>query len=116
MCVCSARVLLAAAAKGPAPEKQGPQLPVHGTAFAAFCKLPRDDRGAAGTVHLIDNAVHDYAGARIKPGVAADLDGLNIHIYSFFRLDNGTRIYVHPEHPGSEFNSELGQATLWVPS
>jgi hypothetical protein len=48
-----------------------------------------------------------HAGARIKPGVAADLDGLNIHIYSFFRLDDGTRVYVHPEHPGSQFNSEL---------
>lgn len=46
----------------------------------------------------------NYMGARITATEAASLDGLNIHNYSYARLDdggNGTRLGVHPEHPAS---------------
>jgi hypothetical protein len=36
--------------------------------------------------------------------VAPKIDAVNIHVYSFFNLDNGTRVAVHPEHYGSAMN------------
>ena len=47
-----------------------------------------------------------YVGARVSEAIAPKLDALNLHIYSFFSLMNGTRIAVHPEHPGSHMNGE----------
>lgn len=47
--------------------------------------------------------------------MAAKLDALNYHTYSFFRLDDGTRIYVQPEHPGSNFNGGWVGWHLWGP-
>jgi len=46
------------------------------------------------------------AGARVSQAIAPKLSGLNLHIYSFFTLLNGTTVAVHPEHWGSEMNGE----------
>jgi hypothetical protein len=52
----------------------------------------------------------NYMGARITATEAVSLDGLNVHNYSYSRLDdggNGTRIGVHPEHPSSSMREIL---------
>lgn len=46
----------------------------------------------------------NYLGARLPEDLAPKIDALNLHIYSFFHLDNGLRVGVHPEHPGSSMN------------
>ncbi len=51
-----------------------------------------------------DLQFRNYIGARIPESAIGDLDGINIHNYSFIRSPTGERIAVHPEHPGSEFN------------
>ncbi len=43
-------------------------------------------------------------GARIPADVSLWLDGLNLHVYSWFRGQDGVSRGVHPEHPGSSMN------------
>lgn len=60
------------------------------------CALQSHDPGA-------ENAVGgNYMGARLTPALAAMVDGINVHHYSYTTDQNGTRIAVHPEHPESE--------------
>ena len=49
----------------------------------------------------------NYMGARITPGEAKYLDGINVHYYSWVHQPDGTRISVHPEHPGTELRGIL---------
>jgi hypothetical protein len=47
-----------------------------------------------------------YIGARLPADLAPKIDALNLHIYSFYNNETGSRIGVHPEHPGSSMNGE----------
>lgn len=46
----------------------------------------------------------NYIGARLPADLAPKIDALNLHVYSFFNNATGSRIGVHPEHPGSSMN------------
>lgn len=48
----------------------------------------------------------NYLGARLPEDLAPKIDALNLHIYSFYYLDNGARVGVHPEHFGSSMNGK----------
>ena len=49
-----------------------------------------------------------YIGARLPADLAPKIDALNVHIYSFFNNATGSRVGVHPEHPGSSMNGAAG--------
>uniref|UniRef100_A0A383VQX7 F5/8 type C domain-containing protein n=1 Tax=Tetradesmus obliquus TaxID=3088 RepID=A0A383VQX7_TETOB len=53
-----------------------------------------------------------YIGTRLPQDIAPKIDAVNTHVYSFFNLDNGTRVAVHPEHYGSAMNS-LNNMIKW---
>jgi hypothetical protein len=46
----------------------------------------------------------DQLSPRFVQDIAPKIDAVNIHLYSFFNVDNGTRVGVHPEHYGSSMN------------
>jgi hypothetical protein len=48
----------------------------------------------------------NYIGARLPADLAPKIDALNLHIYSFYNNETGSRIGVHPEHPGSSMNGK----------
>ncbi|MEZ4961802.1 MAG: discoidin domain-containing protein [Saprospiraceae bacterium] len=54
----------------------------------------------------------NYIGARISKAAAEQLDGINIHAYSYAPAQNGQRKAVHPEHPNSTF-WEILNAVRW---
>lgn len=54
----------------------------------------------------------NYIGARITEVMAAKLDGLNTHVYSYITTDQGQRKAIYPEHPLSSF-WELNNFVSW---
>ncbi len=44
----------------------------------------------------------NYMGYKLSEAAAPYLDGINLHLYSYIRNEQGIRIAVHPEHPASE--------------
>ena len=47
-------------------------------------------------------AVKNYIGGKLPEAAAPYLDGINLHLYSYIRNEQGVRLAVHPEHPDSE--------------
>ena len=54
----------------------------------------------------------NYIGARVNEEMAAKLDGVNTHVYSYVTGSNGKRRAVHPEHPLSSF-WEINNLVRW---
>lgn len=49
--------------------------------------------------------IKDFMGYKISEAAAPYLDGVNLHLYSYIRNDQGVRLAVHPEHPASEMRA-----------
>ena len=89
-------------------KKGDPQIKVLPGAFQA------DDKHATG----------NYIGTRVLPEVAANIDVINFHTYSYYRTEQGTRTGIYPEHSESSFNSlrniirwrdtNMPSAPIWV--
>ena len=47
----------------------------------------------------------NYMGTKLPEAAAPYLDGINLHLYSYYRNSEGERIAVHPEHPASEMRA-----------
>jgi hypothetical protein len=47
----------------------------------------------------------NYMGTKLPEAAAPYLDGINLHLYSYYRNVEGERIAVHPEHPASEMRA-----------
>ncbi|WP_339922640.1 T9SS type A sorting domain-containing protein [uncultured Cyclobacterium sp.] len=47
----------------------------------------------------------NYMGSKLNEAAAPYLDGVNLHLYSYYRNTEGERIAVHPEHPASEMRA-----------
>ena len=47
----------------------------------------------------------NYMGTKLHEAAAPYLDGINLHLYSYYRTNEGDRIAVHPEHPASEMRA-----------
>lgn len=47
----------------------------------------------------------NYMGTKLHEAAAPYLDGINLHLYSYYRNIDGARIAVHPEHPASEMRA-----------
>lgn len=54
----------------------------------------------------------NYIGARVTQEMAAKLDGVNVHAYSYITGYDGIRKAVHPEHPISTF-WEINNMVQW---
>ncbi|MEZ4953508.1 MAG: hypothetical protein R2825_08020 [Saprospiraceae bacterium] len=54
----------------------------------------------------------NYIGARVTQEMAAKLDGVNVHAYSYITDYDGVRKAVHPEHPLSTF-WEINNMVRW---
>ncbi|GAB2992106.1 hypothetical protein GCM10027284_06090 [Cyclobacterium sediminis] len=56
--------------------------------------------------HPVTSTGHkNYMGTKLHEAAAPYLDGINLHLYSYYRNDEGARIAVHPEHPASEMRA-----------
>lgn len=56
--------------------------------------------------HPVTSTGHkNYMGTKLHEAAAPYLDGINLHLYSYYRNDEGERIAVHPEHPASEMRA-----------
>jgi len=71
------------------------------------CALQADDPLAEGTSYA-----KNYIGARITSLEADLIDGLNLHMYSFYKGSDGVRRAVHPEHLGSKMRG-IHNAIRW---
>lgn len=49
--------------------------------------------------------VKNYMGYKLSEAAAPYLDGINLHLYSYVRNEQGVRVAVHPEHPASEMRA-----------
>nr|MBI1230585.1 hypothetical protein [Cytophagales bacterium] len=49
--------------------------------------------------------VKDFMGYKLSEAAAPYLDGINLHLYSYIRNDQGVRLAVHPEHPASQMRA-----------
>ncbi|WP_375586085.1 discoidin domain-containing protein [Cyclobacterium xiamenense] len=47
----------------------------------------------------------NYMGYKLSEDAAPYLDGINLHLYSYIRNEQGVRLAVHPEHPASEMRA-----------
>ncbi|SEI75696.1 serine/threonine-protein kinase ATR [Cyclobacterium xiamenense] len=47
----------------------------------------------------------NYMGYKLSEDAAPYLDGINLHLYSYIRNEQGVRLAVHPEHPASEIRA-----------
>lgn len=47
----------------------------------------------------------NYMGYKLSEAAAPYLDGINLHLYSYIRNEQGIRLAVHPEHPASEMRA-----------
>ncbi|NHE55925.1 T9SS type A sorting domain-containing protein [Cyclobacterium plantarum] len=50
-------------------------------------------------------SIKHYMGTKLSEKAAAHLDGINLHLYSYFRNEADVRLAVHPEHPASEMRA-----------
>jgi len=49
--------------------------------------------------------IKDFMGYKLSQAAAPYLDGINLHLYSYIRNDQGVRLAVHPEHPASQMRA-----------
>ena len=49
--------------------------------------------------------VKNFMGYKLSEAAAPYLDGINLHLYSYYRNDQGIRLAVHPEHPASQMRA-----------
>ncbi|WP_158858025.1 T9SS type A sorting domain-containing protein [Lunatibacter salilacus] len=68
--------------------------------FVLPCALQASNPEAGNT-----GTIKDFMGYKISEAAAPYLDGINLHLYSYIRNDQGIRLAVHPEHPASEMRA-----------
>lgn len=73
------------------------------------CALQAADKDVEININGISK---NYMGARIKEAILPNLDGLNIHLYSYLRNPFGRVSGTYPEHKNSTFN-EVHNAIRW---
>lgn len=68
--------------------------------FVLPCALQASNPEAGNT-----GTIKDFMGYKLSQAAAPYLDGINLHLYSYIRNDQGIRLAVHPEHPASEMRA-----------